>query len=135
MELKFNHYGSFLNEAGRFEEAIPLLEKAFRLNPYPPSFYYYRLGLAYFYMGRYDETVEICKKGLERNPRDVFARIILIAGLIGQGREAEARTEAKIVLKILPQFSIKRAKTRSTQKNKLAMNKFYEAMAAAGLPD
>ena len=130
-----NHYGSFLNEAGRFEEAIPLLEKAFRLNPYPPSFYYYRLGLAYFYMGRYDETVEICKKGLERNPRDVFARIILIAGLIGQGREAEARTEAKIVLKIFPQFSIKRAKTRSTQKNKLAMNKFYEAMAAAGLPD
>ena len=130
-----SHFAYFLHQAGRFQEAIPLHEKAFRLDPYPPSFYYYRLGIAYFDVGRYDDAVDVCKKGLKRNPRDVYARIILIAGLIGQGHEDEARAEAQKVLKILPKYSIKQAKARSTQKNKQALNKFYEAMANAGFPE
>jgi adenylate cyclase len=130
-----NHFGYILNESGRFEEAIPFMERAFRLDPYPPSFYYYRLGLAYFYVGRYDDTVKICEKGLERNPRDLFARIILIAGFIGQGREDEVRAEAKKVLKVYPEYSIRQAKANSTQKNKVALNRFYAAMAKAGLPE
>jgi len=130
-----NHHAYFLLKAGRFEEAIPLFEKAFRLNPYPPSFYYYRLGLAYFYMSRYDDTVEICKKGLERNPRDMVARTILAAGFIKQNRVEEARAEAKKVLKVWPDYSIKRYKAVSSQKNKVALNKFYEAIGKAEFPE
>jgi len=130
-----NHHAYFLNEAGRFEEAIPLYEKAFRLDPYPPSFYYYRLGLAYFYMGRYDDTVDICKKGLERNPRDMFARLFLVAGYVKQGREEQARAEAKKILEVWPDYSISRYKARSTQKDKVALNKFYDAVGKAGFPE
>jgi adenylate cyclase len=120
---------------GRFEEAIPLFEKALRLNPYPPSFYFYRLGYSYFNVGRYDEAIEICRKGLKRNPRDMYARIILAAAYIRQGREEEAHAEAKIILKVYPKFSLRKMKARVPQKNKLVLNNLIEALRKAGLPD
>ena len=39
--------GMILNYAGRPEEAILSLEKALRLNPFPPSYYLHNLGRAY----------------------------------------------------------------------------------------
>ena len=36
--------GMILRYAGRPEEAIPVLEKAIRLNPFPPGIYYSNLG-------------------------------------------------------------------------------------------
>ena len=130
-----NFLGHFLHQAGRFAEAIPFYEKSFRLNPYPPSWYYRNLGSAYFAVERYDDAVEVCRKGLERNPRDPYTRLVLAVAYIGQGREEEANTEAKKFLNVLPKFSIKQAKARSTQKNKIALDKFYDAASRAGFPD
>lgn len=130
-----NHLGYFLDSSGLHEEAIVLFEKALRLNPYPPSFFYYRLGRAYSNVGRYDEAVEMCKKGLKRNPRDIVARIILAGTYMLQGREEEAQAEAKIIIKSYPQFSLKGFKVMTPQKNKLALDSFIEALRKAGLPD
>jgi len=130
-----NHLGYFQFMAGNFEESILLFEKALRLNPYPPSFYYSRLGGAYFAVERYDEAVDVCRKGLKRNPRDVVARIILAIAYIGQGSKEEAQVEAKKVVKAFPDFSIRGYKAMSPQKNKLVLNNIVEAMDKAGLPN
>ena len=130
-----NHLGYFQFAAGNFEESILLFEKALRLNPYPPSFYYSRLGGAYFAVERYDEAVDVCRKGLKRNPRDVVARIVLAIAYIGQGSKEEAQVEAKKVVKAFPDFSIRGYKAMSPQKNKLVLNNIVEAMGKAGLPN
>lgn len=130
-----NHLGSFQFMAGNFEESVLLLERALRLNPYPPSFYYYRLGATYFALERYDEAVDVCRIGLKRNPRDVIARIVLAIAYIGQGYKEEAHAEAKKVIKAYPTFSIRQYKATSPQKNELVLNRIVEAMGKAGLPD
>jgi len=130
-----NHLGYFLHMSGRFEEAISLFEKALRLNPYPPSFYYTRLGGAYSSVGRYSEAIEICRKGLKRNPSDLYARITLAAAYIRQGREGEAHAEAKIIMKANPIFSIRQLKARIPLKDELALDNFVEALRKAGLPE
>jgi adenylate cyclase len=130
-----NHLGNFLSLSSRYEEAIVLLEEAIRLNPYPPSFFYVRLAGAYQNVGRYDEAVEMCKKGLKRNPRDLYARIILTGVYMLQGREEEAQDEAKIILKSNPKFSLRPIIELTPKKDKLALNTFVEALRKAGLPD
>jgi len=54
------YYAMSLNFAGRSEEAIPLIQKAIRLNPNPLSSflnYYVQLGNALMFTGRYEEAV------------------------------------------------------------------------------
>jgi len=130
-----NHLGWFLHMAGRYEEAIPLYERAIRLNPYPPSFYYHRLGYAYSAMGRYDEAVDLCKKALERLPGDVGARFALAAVHIWQGREEEARAEAAVILRTIPQLSLRLLEAMSLDKDKDEVKRWIEAWRKAGLPD
>jgi tetratricopeptide (TPR) repeat protein len=129
------HLAAFLMQGGRTEEAIPLFEKALRLNPFPQSFYYDGLGKAYFNVGRYDEAIGVCKKALKRNPRDLAARWFLAAAYVQLGREEEARAQAKEILKVNPKFSISKSKVMRPEKDKLAQNKFIEALRKAGLPE
>jgi tetratricopeptide (TPR) repeat protein len=52
--------GTALAYAGRPEEAVPLLEKAMRLNPLSQehaSMVLFRLGIVYSIMGRYEKAV------------------------------------------------------------------------------
>jgi hypothetical protein len=58
-----------------------------------------------------------------------------VAGFINKGFEELAHAEAIKVLKAWPDFSIKKWKARSTQKGKVALNRFYEDIHKAGLPE
>ena len=130
-----NHLGFFLYYAGRYEEAVPLYEKAIRLNPYPPIFYYHRLGSAYANVGRYDEAIDLCKKTLKRAPNYTTARLVLAMVYIWQGREEEAHAEVAEVLRINPSFTLKRMKAVSLHKNKADLKRRIEALRKAGLPE
>ncbi|NIS50132.1 MAG: tetratricopeptide repeat protein, partial [Phycisphaerae bacterium] len=61
-------FGFTLNFAGRFEDAISMLKKAIRLNPIPPAYYSFFLGLAYRGIGRYEEALEAYQKALPQYP-------------------------------------------------------------------
>jgi tetratricopeptide (TPR) repeat protein len=50
--LPLRALGWNLNQSGRPEEAIPVLKKALRLNPFPRSSYFLNLGIAYRMTGR-----------------------------------------------------------------------------------
>jgi adenylate cyclase len=129
-----NNLGFFLHMAGKWEEAIPLYERAIRLNPYPPSFYFVRLGGAYADMGRYNEAIDTCKKGLKRQPGDLYARLVLAGVYIWQGREKGAQAEVAEVLRKNPNYSLKRGVWPSGYKNKDTANRWIEALQKAGLP-
>ena len=63
-------YAATLSIAGRPEEAVPLFEKAIRLNPLGPANLYRNFGSALRATGRLEEAVAAHKKALERAPND-----------------------------------------------------------------
>ncbi|HXG21463.1 MAG TPA: tetratricopeptide repeat protein [Methylomirabilota bacterium] len=66
--LSSNRQGAVLTFAGRPAEAVPLMERAMRLNPHYPPFYIGDLGWTYSLIGRYTEAVAALKEALSRGP-------------------------------------------------------------------
>ena len=95
-----------LNYAGRPDEALPLFEKAMRLNPLAPAFYYQNRGNAYRISGRFEEAVAMYKKTIQIRPNNLPAHWLLAATYALMGLEQEAHAEAAEVLRINPKFSV-----------------------------
>ena len=82
-----------LKFAGRPEEVIELLEKAMRFNPRYPSSYLFQSGSSYYYMGRYDEALEILKRAVIRRPNHLPTHQYMAAIYTKLGQEKEAQAE------------------------------------------
>ena len=130
-----SEYAWSLNSAGRWEEAIPLFEKAIRLNPFGPSTLYREFGNALRNTGRFEEAVSAYKKAIQLAPDNILAHIALAVTYSLMGREKEARAEAAEVLRINPKFSVDFwAKTVSnTNKDQSQTDKVINALRKAGL--
>lgn len=66
----FGAHGAALNFVGRFDEAVPALERALRLSPADPfrAEWQYRLALAHFGAGRYELARDWSQTAAETNP-------------------------------------------------------------------
>lgn len=115
------------------EKAVPVLQKAIRLNPYPPSPYYHNLAWSYVLLGEYDEAIAEAKKAIGVSPKDVIAHRALICSYLSLGREEEARAHAAEVLRIDPTFSVERAAKTSPLKNRDKLKKILDSHRKAGL--
>jgi len=115
------------------EEAIPVLEKAIRLNPYPPSPYFHNLAFSYILLGKYEEAISEAKKAIRVSPKDIIAHRALVSCYSFLGREDEAHAQAAEVLRIDPDFSVDRAEKRSPIKNKDKVKKIFDSYRKAGL--
>jgi TolB-like protein/Tfp pilus assembly protein PilF len=99
------NYAAILCYAGRFEEAIPLLKEALRLNPMPPNSYYRHFGLALREAGHYEEAIAITKKAIEKEPDDLLSHVGMAVHYTYAGRMDEARAAAREVLRLNRNFS------------------------------
>ena len=139
MALDPNSYGVLHNAAsalafsGRPEDAIPLLHKAIRLNPFPPAVFFYNLSVAYCMVGRFDEAVEQAKKAVEQEPTNQFVYLSLASACILAGREEEARAAAGEVLKINPTFSLERFARARPYRDTSQIDRIIDALRKAGL--
>jgi TolB-like protein/class 3 adenylate cyclase/Tfp pilus assembly protein PilF len=131
-DVLFNS-GAALALSGRPEEAIPLLHKGLRLNPFAPSLYFVTLSVACRMAGRFDEAVEQAKRAVERNPKDLLAYLALAAGYILTGREMEARAAAAEALKMNPAFSLEQFGKTLPYKDKSFVDRSIDAWRKAGL--
>jgi TolB-like protein/Tfp pilus assembly protein PilF len=127
-------YAIALNFAGRPEQAIPLFEKAIRLNPLGPSAFYFDFGIALRDTGKMDEAVATLKKSVERAPNWIWPHAHLAVTYSIMGMDQEARAEAAEVLRINPRFSIEWV-AKTTAYDQARMIKVYNALRKAGLPD
>jgi len=128
-----NNYAASLNWAGRPEEAIPIFQKAIRLNPLAGSFLYAGLGSALMNAGRFEEAVSALKKAIQLAPNDILAHLRLAATYSMMGREKEAGAEAAEVLRINPKFSVDSYAKRIPFKDQSVTDKYVNAMRKAGL--
>jgi adenylate cyclase len=127
------NYGNSLTYAGRPEEAIPLFQKAIRLNPYGPSYLYRQFGHTLQMTGRFEEAVSAFKKAIQIAPDNILAHISLAATYSMMGREKEARAEAAEVLRINPKFSLDYYAKNLAYKDQSENNKIVTALRKAGL--
>ena len=127
-------YAETLTCAGRPEEAIPILEKAIRLNPLAPTGYYLAQGTALRETGRLEEAAAAYRKAIERSPNSFRTHAYLAAVLSLLGRDDEAQTEAAEVLRLNPGFSVEEYASRSMYKDPAVLDRQVNAMRRAGLP-
>ena len=125
--------GIILRFSGRAKEAIPMHERAIRLNPMPPASYLYQLGLCYTFIGEFEKAIAICKKALDQNPNDLVGRITLTIAYSSLGREEEARAEAAEVLRIHPKFTVEYASKTWPYKNQADRDLVFRALRKAGV--
>jgi adenylate cyclase len=98
------NYGNTLTQAGRPDEAIPLLQKVIRLNPLGPAYIYTNLGAALRMTGRFEEAVSAAKKATQFAPDSPGFHTDLAATYLMMGRDEDARAEVAEVLRINPRF-------------------------------
>ena len=123
-----------LRYAGKSKEAIPLIQKALRLEPIPPDIYVQNLALVYFQTGDCKEALAACEKGLKRDPDHLSSRVIMAAVYGSCGREKEARKEASEVLRINPKFTVESFTKNLPYKNPSDRDRTIQGLRKAGLP-
>jgi adenylate cyclase len=126
-------YAASLAVAGRREEAIPLFQKAIRLNPFGPSDLYRQFGEVLRDTGRFEEAVSAYKKAIQLAPDNITAHIHLTTTYIWMGREKEARAEAAEVLRINPKFSVDSHAMMLSFKDQSVNDRVIAALRKAGL--
>jgi adenylate cyclase len=126
-------YGESLNFVGKREEAIPLLQKSLRLNPFASAGQCNIFGWILHFTGRYEEAVSWFKKAIQRAPDFLYGHIGLAATYSKMGREEEARTEAAEILRIKPNFSLEFYNKTSALKDQSDKDRVIDALRKAGL--
>jgi tetratricopeptide (TPR) repeat protein len=118
--------------SGRLADATEQIRKAFRLNPYPPSWYFLLLGQAQYAMRQYDAAIETLRK--EETYR-TGSRRLLAASLAQIGRLEEARREAELFQLSNPHFRISHWVSANPFRDEATAAHFVEGYRKAGLPD
>jgi adenylate cyclase len=121
--------------SGRWEESIGYAEKAMRLAPFPPVWFYWILGRSYFMTGQYEKAVETFKNTVHVSPDYLVGHAFLAASLSSLERQAEAAAEADEVLRINPKFSLTSYAKTLPYKNKADIERYLAALRKAGLPE
>jgi adenylate cyclase len=124
---------TLLYYTGRPEEGMERIKLAMRLNPHHPHNYPFHLGQAYFILKRYDEAIEVFKKGLEMNQSSERMHVWLAATYAQAGRIPDAEWEISQVKESNPSFSLSRISEAFPFKNPADSDHFLEGLRKAGL--
>jgi adenylate cyclase len=126
-------YAESLSFAGKREEAIPLLQKSMRLNPFASAGQCNIFGWVLYHTGRCEEAVWWFKKAIQRAPDYFYGHLGLAATYSKMGHEEEARTEAAEILRIKPNFSLDFFNKTSALKDQSDKDRVIDALRKAGL--
>jgi len=121
--------------SGNHQEAVQPAEHALRLNPLAPPFWNRILGIAYSWVGRYEEAISAFKKSLQRAPDDISTHIALTGTYSSAGRLEAARAQAQEVLRINPKYCLKQDRRISLWKNQADRERILDGLRKAGLPE
>ena len=115
--------------AGRAEEAVRLLERAMRLNPYFPDWYLWYLGDAYFHLGQYEKTIAAVTQMRDQSE----AHRLLASSHALLGNQEQAREHARKLMEVHPNFSIEHWRNVPPYRDQSHLEPFIEGLRKAGL--
>ena len=120
--------------AGRPEDAIPVLERAIRLDPAWSHQHLQFLGMAHFLRGNYETAALVFRERVFLAKETDVGRAWLAASLGHLGEVAEARETWADLLKINPSFSIAARLARFLYARPADPENVMAGLAKAGLP-
>ncbi|MEM9630116.1 MAG: tetratricopeptide repeat protein [Pseudomonadota bacterium] len=118
-----------LTYCGRSAEAIELLEKAMRLNPFYPDQYLWHLGGAYYNLREYEQVIST----INTMQNLTEGRRLLAASYGMLNMIEEAKHEAEMVMKAHPNFSLDHWASVQPEKYPDELAHFVEGLRRAGL--
>ena len=118
--------------AGRVEEGLEHIRKAFRLNPFPASWYYLTLGQAQYAAHEYEAAVETLRRD---ETYRTSSRRFLAASLAQLGRLDEARAEVEMFLVGNPHFTTRHWVATEPFRDAATLEHFVDGFRKAGLPE
>jgi TolB-like protein/Tfp pilus assembly protein PilF len=118
---------------GKPEEAIVVLKKAIRLNPFPSVNYYHNLGFSYLFAGMAKEALATYQKAIKMEPNNLPVNLGLAVTYSALGQEEEARAVGENILKINPKFSVEKFAKRLPYKNEAYRDLLISGLKKAGL--
>ncbi|ABC90920.1 probable adenylate cyclase (possibly two-component response regulator) protein [Rhizobium etli CFN 42] len=117
--------------AGRIDEGLEHARKAFRLNPFPASWYYLALGQAQYAAEQYEAAIETLRRD---ETYRTSSRRFLAASLAQLGRLDEARAETELFLVANPRFSTRHWAATEPFRDARTLDHFVDGYRKAGLP-
>lgn len=123
------------NFRGKADEAVRYIKKATALNPYHTYDYPWNLGLAYYTLGRYTESVKALEDALERNETAGLARLYLAANYIRLGRQDDAEWEIEQAVIQRPDTTLTYLVNALPYEYPSQMNAVLDDLRKAGLPE
>lgn len=124
-----------LASAGRPRQAITAFDDAIRLNPHHPIWYFGVLARALDAVGRQDDAMEQLRLALAREP-DNFPSHLQIASLAARRGDHDAsKASAAFVLRAVPDFNLKIARTWLVTKPGTFVDSFIDGLRLAGIPE
>jgi TolB-like protein/DNA-binding SARP family transcriptional activator len=125
-----------LTYTGEPNRAINLVqEKAMKLSPYYPDWYGWLLGRAKRLADNHDEAETWLTAGGTSHPQSLLALTELTATYVALGRLQKARTTAKDILRLDPDFSVRRWMTTPCYSDPTIAERDVQALVKAGLPE
>lgn len=123
-------YGFVLAQIGRAEEGVGWIERAMRLNPFHPAWYWADLAVAQFAAENYEAALTASRR---QGARTAWWHARMAACHAQLGRIEEARTEAAKALAMKPNLRVSEIKL--PYKFAVDRDRVLNALRKAGLPD
>ena len=105
--LAYSNLGSIHNYSGRPLEAIPVLERAIRLDPAFRAQNLHFLGIAHLLAGKYETAAALLRERILLVPGTDFSRVFLASALGYLGEVDEARRIWRELKEINPKYSFR----------------------------
>ena len=127
-------YGMTLRAVGRYDESIECIERAVRLNPMTPNWYFHNLASAYRRAGNNHKAIHLYEKVVKRNPNHFPAWVGLTSLYMENGEDDKAHKAADEVLRLNPKFSVENFIKAIPAKDQVFLSRVKESLINAGLP-
>ncbi len=133
-------FGEVLYRSGMFEESVKMCEKSIRLHPHTPIYYFGHTMTAYYWVGRYEESLAMAELLIDKG-RKTGVRIYERWGYWGSarakirlGRLNEAREDVAKFLEIVPGHNLDLDRRYTLYKPEI-IEQEHDDMRKAGFPE
>jgi TolB-like protein len=128
------HRASYLVDRGEPEKAIPLFERAIRINPATTALGMHYLARAYLHAERYETAAAIFRARIALVPNTDMSRALLCVALGHLGEVEEAQRVWAELMAINPRYSLEQRIRRSWNGDPRSDELKREGFRKAGLP-
>ena len=132
--LAYSNLGSIHNYSGRPLEAIPVLERAMRLDPAFKAQNLHFLGIAHLLAGKYETAAALLRERILLVPGTDFSRVFLASALGYLSEVDEARRVWHELNEINPKYSFREHFSRQPFRQE-DVERVAQGLTKAGLPN